>query len=172
MTNPDDPRVRLEYLRGELRAERISMGELIELQGLAEHIEPGDVELLEAAGVPEFPESPMTPKRQHAWNRAAAALRELRAIVEAETEIHQDDNEDVLGTLDTACDYFDQAQQRDGEFKVGAPFKRWTLNLANGSGHDIYVTNMPESERFILSLATHDSIASAWGEDAAEVPLP
>jgi hypothetical protein len=47
---------RLEYLRGELRAERISQGELAELQGLAEHIEPGDVELLEAAGVPEFEE--------------------------------------------------------------------------------------------------------------------
>lgn len=47
---------RLEYLRGELRAERISWGELHELQGLAEHIEPGDVELLEAAGVPEFPD--------------------------------------------------------------------------------------------------------------------
>ena len=45
---------RLEYLRGELRAERISYGELAELQGLAEYIEPGDVELLEAAGVPEF----------------------------------------------------------------------------------------------------------------------
>jgi hypothetical protein len=47
---------RLEYLRGELRAERISWGELAELQGLASHIDLGDVELLEAAGVPEFPE--------------------------------------------------------------------------------------------------------------------
>jgi len=45
---------RLEELRVELRAERISFGELAELQGLAEHIDPGDVELLEAAGVPEF----------------------------------------------------------------------------------------------------------------------
>lgn len=45
---------RLEYLRGELRAERISWGELHELQGLADEIDPGDVELLEAAGVPEF----------------------------------------------------------------------------------------------------------------------
>lgn len=45
---------RLEYLRGQLRAECISYGELAELQGLAEYIEPGDVELLEAAGVPEF----------------------------------------------------------------------------------------------------------------------
>lgn len=45
--------MRLEELRTELRAERISYGELIELQSLAEHIEPGDTELLEAAGVPE-----------------------------------------------------------------------------------------------------------------------
>lgn len=44
---------RLEYLRGELRAERISYSELAELQGLADEIDPGDVELLEAAGVPE-----------------------------------------------------------------------------------------------------------------------
>jgi hypothetical protein len=44
---------RLEYLRGEIRAERISLGELAELQSLAAHIDPGDVELLEWAGVPE-----------------------------------------------------------------------------------------------------------------------
>jgi hypothetical protein len=44
---------RLEYLRTQLEAECISWGELHELQGLAEHIAPGDVQLLEAAGVPE-----------------------------------------------------------------------------------------------------------------------
>lgn len=44
---------RLEYLRRELRAEQISYGELAELQSLVKYIEPGDVELLEAAGVPE-----------------------------------------------------------------------------------------------------------------------
>lgn len=44
---------KLEYLRGELRAERIGYGELAELQALAELIDPSDVELLEAAGVPE-----------------------------------------------------------------------------------------------------------------------
>lgn len=47
---------RLEYLRQELRAQRISYGELAELQSLAEHIDAGDTELLEAAGVPEFPQ--------------------------------------------------------------------------------------------------------------------
>lgn len=46
-------KARLEYLRTELRAERISYEELMELQDLAEYIEPGDVELLEPAGVPE-----------------------------------------------------------------------------------------------------------------------
>lgn len=45
---------RLEELRAELRAERISYGELAELADLADYIGPGDVELLEPAGVPEF----------------------------------------------------------------------------------------------------------------------
>jgi hypothetical protein len=48
-----DEKERLEYLRGELRAEKLSYGELAELESLAKFIEPGDVELLEAAGVPE-----------------------------------------------------------------------------------------------------------------------
>lgn len=56
MNTPKNIKERLEYLRGELRAERISLGELIELQSLKEHIDSSDVELLEAAGVPEFSE--------------------------------------------------------------------------------------------------------------------
>jgi len=44
---------RLEYLRGEIKAERISYGEIAELQSLVEHIESGDILLLEWAGVPE-----------------------------------------------------------------------------------------------------------------------
>lgn len=47
---------RLEYLRGEIRAERISYGELAELQELVPYIAADDVELLGAAGVPEFEE--------------------------------------------------------------------------------------------------------------------
>jgi len=53
---PDEIKARLEYLRGEINAERISYGELVELQDLAEHINSDDVQLLEWAGVPEFPE--------------------------------------------------------------------------------------------------------------------
>jgi len=49
----DTIKERLEYLRGEIEAERISYGELVELQDLSEHIEDGDVLLLEWAGVPE-----------------------------------------------------------------------------------------------------------------------
>ena len=49
---------RLEYLRGEIEAERISYGEIEELQTLAEQglIPDDDVVLLEWAGVPEFDE--------------------------------------------------------------------------------------------------------------------
>lgn len=44
---------RLEYLRSQIRGECISMYELAELQSLAFHIDRGDVELLEWAGVEE-----------------------------------------------------------------------------------------------------------------------
>lgn len=45
---------RLEYLRGEIENERISYGEIAELIGLVEYIEPGDTLLLEWADVMEF----------------------------------------------------------------------------------------------------------------------
>jgi hypothetical protein len=70
-----DISARLEYLRGELRAERISYGELSELQSLVPHIAPGDVELLEAAGVPEHP-----PTTEELLNRP---LNEWREALEA-----------------------------------------------------------------------------------------
>ena len=44
---------RLEYLREELREERISYGELAELQSLVVYIDSNDVELLQVAGVSE-----------------------------------------------------------------------------------------------------------------------
>jgi hypothetical protein len=50
----EEAKIRLEEIRVELRAECISYGELAELSDLVEFIEEDDVELLEAAGVPEF----------------------------------------------------------------------------------------------------------------------
>lgn len=57
---------RLEELRAILRTESISYGELNELQGLREHIDPDDVELLEAAGVDEFGEERAAMRRRKA----------------------------------------------------------------------------------------------------------
>lgn len=55
-----DPRItawdRLAAIRKSITAESVSMGELAELQGLVPYIDPFDVQLLEWAGVPEFPE--------------------------------------------------------------------------------------------------------------------
>lgn len=48
-----DPKVRLEEIREAIHAENISYGEIAELQGLIEHIDPHDAELLEWAGVSE-----------------------------------------------------------------------------------------------------------------------
>ena len=58
---PAEAKERLEYLRGEIRAERISYGEITELQSLVDFIEEGDVELLEWAGVPEHEETDENP---------------------------------------------------------------------------------------------------------------
>ena len=44
---------RLEELRKEIKAEKISLGEICELQGLTKYIDKSDTELLEWAGVEE-----------------------------------------------------------------------------------------------------------------------
>lgn len=74
---PETIQQRLEYLRGELRAERISYGELAELQSLVEHIAPDDVELLEAAGVPEQQPASQQPagERPIPWTYQPHGLR-------------------------------------------------------------------------------------------------
>jgi hypothetical protein len=46
-----EAKARLEYLREEIRDERISYGEIAELQSLVNFIDLDDVELLEWAGV-------------------------------------------------------------------------------------------------------------------------
>lgn len=45
---------RLDRLRGEIEAERISYGEIAELQELAEHIPEADLILREWAGISEY----------------------------------------------------------------------------------------------------------------------
>jgi hypothetical protein len=66
---------RLEYLRQELRNNTISYGEIAELESLTEHIDPSDVELLQAAGVPEFEEHPpMTEQPIIYWQDDATRL--------------------------------------------------------------------------------------------------
>ena len=48
-----DIKKRLEYLRQEIRKEKISYGEIAELQNLAKHIDKNDTELLQWAGIKE-----------------------------------------------------------------------------------------------------------------------
>jgi hypothetical protein len=52
MTN-ENIKKRLEEIRVEIQNERISYGEIVELQSLIEHIDKNDVELLQWAGVEE-----------------------------------------------------------------------------------------------------------------------
>jgi len=50
----DTIKKRLEYFREEIKAERISQQEILELQSLSEYIDISDVELLQWSGIPEF----------------------------------------------------------------------------------------------------------------------
>jgi hypothetical protein len=114
----------------------------------------------------------MTPKRQHAWNRAAAALRELHELVESEAAAGDRDMERVNGDLHRAIDYFDDAANAETmSLTLGAPFKRWTVNLPNGAGMDIYVPNTADADNFVHAMIEASDL-SAWGEDVSEVPLP
>tara|TARA_R110001592_G_scaffold327353_1_gene608486 strand:+ start:237 stop:392 length:156 start_codon:yes stop_codon:yes gene_type:complete len=45
---------RLNEIRQSLRDENISYGEILELQTMIKYIDDNDVELREAAGIPEF----------------------------------------------------------------------------------------------------------------------
>jgi hypothetical protein len=80
----EERHARLESLRGELDAERISAGELVELQSLAPYIEDWDVQLLEAAGVPEHPPAEFTEKREalalQLFNTANGPLASLTEV--------------------------------------------------------------------------------------------
>lgn len=112
----------------------------------------------------------MTPKRQHAWNRAGRALRELRELVEAETT--SVDNDDVLAALDLACDRFDDAANMETmSLTLGKPFTRWTVSLPSGAGMDIYVPNMADADNFVHAMLELGEL-SAYGETVEEVPLP
>lgn len=52
--NNKQAKIRLEGIRKALKNGNISYGELAELQGLVNYIDEGDVELQEAAGLPEY----------------------------------------------------------------------------------------------------------------------
>lgn len=80
---------RLEYLRAELRAERLSYGEISELQDMADagEIPDDDLEMLEAAGVPETTAEgrEMTQKKRR-WVVRMQEVRVLEKTYLAETE--------------------------------------------------------------------------------------
>lgn len=96
---PEMTTERLEYLRKQIEGERISWGELLELQGMADQIDPGDVQLLQWAGVPEFPDSDQRERDGAAFVRMKDAMTEwLQMHVSSETAIEmvRDEVLDIL----------------------------------------------------------------------------
>lgn len=91
-------KARLEYFRSQIRLECISMLELAQLQSLAKEIEPGDLELLEWAGVSEFA---ATASHQERLTRAIGSLRALSAYYDQKDT---EDDKETAEDLDYAAD--------------------------------------------------------------------
>lgn len=109
-------RQRLEYLRGELRAERISYGELAELQSLAEHIDPDDVELREAAGLPE------TTVERGEKERAMRESMTLRLkLFDLANTFGGDETGDIAIMLHEACNLILRASVKWDDYKSARP---------------------------------------------------
>jgi len=99
-----DKKERLEEIRIELNNESISYGELVELQELVEFIEEGDVQLLEAAGVPEFIEEEVVDNTVILSEDAIEMIKEQHDVVDKEEVIIPID-EDIENMFDTIEEY-------------------------------------------------------------------
>ena len=56
MNREQEAKQRIEEIRVEILAERVSYDEIAELESLAEYIDESDVLMLQWAGIPEFEE--------------------------------------------------------------------------------------------------------------------
>jgi hypothetical protein len=65
---PEEIKSRLAYLKSLIIDERISYGEIVELQSLAKYIDPSDTQLLEWAGIDEIEEGNTKERKCHKCN--------------------------------------------------------------------------------------------------------
>jgi len=127
---------RLEYLRGEIEAERISYGEIFELQSLVKHIEPGDVVLLEWAGVPEFPESTPTIR---VFDNVGKTWDRYTVI------IYQDGEADVFG-MSSNADAPNGFNQWSGSLaELPGVLEALGGDTSTDIGHEVELTELPQA---------------------------
>lgn len=99
----DAKKERLEEIRVELDNESISYGELVELEELTEYIEEGDIQLLQAAGVPEFEEVVSMSEEQ------IEIVKEEHGVVETGSP-----DDGLIGATDESHDHlFDMMEEYD-----------------------------------------------------------
>jgi hypothetical protein len=139
---------RLEEIRTELDNESISMGELVELQDLTEYIEDGDVQLLEAAGVPEFNEE-VTPMSE-----------ELIEMVKEEYGVIETGSPDdgLIGSTDESPEsLFDMMEEYDESQGEEVP---WFTDENATPNVDLAPSLIPDSMREAVSEILEDKYQS------------
>lgn len=87
---------RLEELRKEIREERISTGEIAELESLKQYIDPSDLLLLQWAGVPEFEEEEEEYTDFSQYDTIAYNLSEEDAVKLANEQSEKDPNSQIV----------------------------------------------------------------------------
>lgn len=149
----ETPKERLEYLRQQLRNENISTDELVELQSLVTYIDKGDVELLEAAGVPEFPEKDASNSE---WESKAKEL-----MVQKDKLFNELYNVKSLGKAEKSAAYDDKKDYRkidifvDGEYECSTT---WAKSLLEAK--DKYLEKNPGIPYESISVIYSDKTSS------------
>lgn len=147
-----DPKARLELIRAAIHAENISYGEIAELQGLVEHIDPSDAELLEWAGVSE--------EDYRAGLGGTAAPEEV--IAELEDEYHGGPPE--LTVVQSGEEPEAEAERIHPSIPASVPTPPATARLIlDGEGIDIVVTRSAGADGAVLVM-----ISTAFEPDASD----
>jgi hypothetical protein len=103
---------RLQYLRQQIQAESISYGEIAELQGLADQIDPADVELLEWAGVEEQAELLEQPLPDTALYRSMAVGHQIRKGHALQAVLVSSDGGSLWHQVYKCCQSAEQAEEQ------------------------------------------------------------
>ena len=154
---------RLEELREALRSEDMSYSELLDLQSLAKYIDKDDVELLEAAGVPEFDDDEPSEEMQKLLEEHEKEAKKNRVKI---TNLGSNSGDDYIASKTT--------QRKDGsdfltsEINEGEVTHYWEEYGQGGmmaDGGEIKVINLSDDDKLNYFIKKQELVEKQDRED-------